>query len=153
MPALYDQPGICFDYPENWDIEESEPVAKGVSQVEYQQVAVQSPGGAFWTVSRYAGGRDVTEQVKAVVSAMRENYPNMDVEPIEETIGGHEVGGFELTFFYLDLISTAQVRGVVTRDDAWVIFCQAEDREFVQLGEVFRAITTSLLRRLQKAPL
>jgi hypothetical protein len=151
MPALYDQPGICFDYPENWDVEESEPVATGVAQVEYQQVAVQAPGGAFWTVSRYAGSDDVTKEVDAVVRAMRESYPHMDVEPINEAIDGHRVAGFELTFFYLDLISTAQVRGVVTRDDGWVIFCQAEDREFEKLGDVFKAMTTSLLRRLEKA--
>ena len=56
-----------------------------------------------------------------------------------------ELIGHDFNFIYLDLTNTAQIRGLERPEATYMIFCQAEDREFDELGAVFRAITTSLL--------
>jgi len=56
--------------------------------------------------------------------------------------------GFDLSFYYLDLISTASVRCFRTGRATYAFFCQAEDREFTQIQQVFLAMATSFLGNL-----
>jgi hypothetical protein len=64
---------------------------------------------------------------------------------VSERIGGEQIGGYDLNFFYLDLTNTALIRSFRTADASCLVLCQAEDRDFAEVGPVFRAITTSLL--------
>ena len=65
-------------------------------------------------------------------------------------VAGHGLVGYDLNFFFLDLTNTACVRSLRTDQATYTIFCQAEDREFVQIRPVFLAMTTSLLSNLQQ---
>ncbi len=77
---------------------------------------------------------------------MRQQYDELDAVEIHETVAGQDLVGYDMNFYCLDLTNTAQVRGYRNTDAAYVIFCQADDREFAEVEEVFRAITISLLR-------
>jgi hypothetical protein len=83
-----------------------------------------------------------------LVQAMREEYRDLDVEEVREIMAGHELIGYDLAFFYLDLTNTAKIRTLRTRYGTYAFFCQGEDREFAAVEKVFQAITTSLLRNL-----
>ncbi|HVW36950.1 MAG TPA: hypothetical protein VHB99_06580, partial [Pirellulales bacterium] len=66
-------------------------------------------------------------------------------EAVVETIAGQELLGWDMNFYCLDLTNTAQVRGFGTDEATYLIFCQADDREFEEVEPVFAAITRSLL--------
>jgi hypothetical protein len=140
MPAKYEKLGISFQYPENWTLDEEDALAGRNS------VTVYSPGGAFWSVAVHPLSADPKLLARAAVDAMTEEYKEVETEEAHETVADHELVGFDLNFYYLDLISTARVRGVRFHQATYVIFYQAEDREFDEIHRVFEAMTFSLLR-------
>ncbi len=68
---------------------------------------------------------------------------------VSQLISGHELVGYDLNFFYLDLTNTALIRCIRTDRATYAVFCQAEDREFDRVHAVFDAMTTSLLSNLR----
>ena len=140
MPAVYEYHGLRFLYPEGWTLEEGED-----SAIEGLSVAVSSPAGAFWSVTRHASRVDPQALAARALAALKEEYPEADAEPARQELAGHTVGGYDLQFFYLDLVCSAAIRVVRTPAASYVILAQAEDREYEQLARVFDAITASLL--------
>jgi hypothetical protein len=53
-----------------------------------------------------------------------------------------------MNFYCLDLTNTAQVRTLETPHAIYLLFCQAEDREWDRVAPVFAAITTSFVTGL-----
>jgi hypothetical protein len=140
MPAKYEKMGIAFQYPENWTLDEEDAVAGTPS------VTVYSPGGGFWTVALHPRSADPARLAQAAVTAMKEEYEGLETQAAQETMKDHELQGFDLNFFYLDLINTARIRTVRLRHATYSVFCQAEDREFERVERVFAAMTASLLQ-------
>jgi hypothetical protein len=160
MPATYDKSGLHFEYPETWLLEEGgqadetdEPRQDepGLATDDPISVTVHSPGGAFWTVMKYRGATDPRRYLEASVAAMREEYDNLDAESAEELLCGHQLTGYDLNFFYLDLTNTTRIRGVKTLGSTLLIFCQADDREWDRIEGVFRAMTASLLESQERS--
>jgi hypothetical protein len=144
MPLVFEKLGISFQYPDNWSLDEVDAMAGRKS------VTVYSPGGGFWSVSIHPPAADPGKLARGAVDAMRAEYPEIEVESARDTIAGRATTGFDLSFYYLDLTSTASVRCLRTDRATYVVFSQAEDREFKQLELVFRAMTTSLLSSIGK---
>lgn len=140
MPQLFKKLGIHFQYPDNWTIDEQEALEGN------RAVTVFSPEGGFWSVTVHPTLANLPELLEAAVVAMREVYPQLDSEAVEDEIDGQVLDGYDMNFYCLDLTNSACVRGFRTTDAALVIFCQAEDREFERIQPIFRAMTTSLLR-------
>jgi hypothetical protein len=142
MPALYNKLGISFQYPDNWRLDEEDALAGR------QSVTVYSPGGAFWSVTLQLPAVDPQESAKTVADALRQEYEGAEVEPTAETVAGFDLVGYDLHFFYLDLISTVQIRSLRIAETTFTIVIEAEDQELAQLGRVMEAITVSLLTAL-----
>ncbi|MGD0896891.1 MAG: hypothetical protein ABR915_03580 [Thermoguttaceae bacterium] len=140
MPAIFQKLGISFQYPENWTLDEQDARAGRGS------VTVYSPGGAFWSVAVHSQPADPAEMSQLALDAMRQEYEGLEVEEAHETIAGHDLTGYDLNFFYLDLISTSGIRSLRVGRTTYTIFYQAEDREFDRVRRVFEAMTTSLLQ-------
>lgn len=138
MPKRFDDLGIHFQYPDNWDLDVAE-TTEGL-----YTISVMSPGGAFWTIMIYPSSDEPGEIAKAALDALRVEYPDSDVSDASEEVSGYELAGYDLNFFYLDLTSTATLRAFRAPDASYVIHCQAEDREYEKLSIVFQAITASL---------
>ena len=145
MPSHFSRTGISFDYPDNWTLDDEDTLAG------QQSVTVYSPGGAFWTVAAHPRSADPEQLTMAAVEAMKEEYQEIEVEAVEETVADREMSGYDLSFYYLDLTNTVQVRSLQTDRATYVIFCQAEDREFDQVQMVFRAMATSLINQISDA--
>jgi hypothetical protein len=139
MPSQYEKLGIHFQYPDNWKLDEIEARDSGNS------VTVYSPGGAFWSITIHPRSQSVQKLADAALAAMRQEYDELDAEPVAETVAGQELLGWDMNFYCLDLTNTALVRGFSSGDATYLIFCQADDREFDEVGPVFAAITRSLL--------
>jgi hypothetical protein len=138
MPARYAKLGIRFQYPENWTLDESDAI-KGDDSV-----SVYSPDGAFWSIIKHPLSSSPEELVEAALAAMRQEYDELDAEPVEETCGRQALVGFDINFYCLDLTNTALIRAFRTAQGAYLVLCQADDREFQEVEAVFRAITRSL---------
>ena len=139
MAAVYDGLGVRFEYPESWILDEEDAVSGS------QSVSVYSPEGAFWTIVIHPPRADGQALLDATLDAMREEYDELDVEPIEEAIGRRATVGYDFNFYCLDLTSSARVRCVDTPAAMLLVFYQAEDREWERIEPVFKAMTTSLL--------
>jgi hypothetical protein len=146
MPSHFNQYGISFQYPENWTLDEEE--MEDLPE-EHHAVTVYSPGGAFWTVTVHPRNADPRKLAKAAVKAMKEEYEGVEVEDAAETCLTHDLTGYDFNFIYLDLINTAQIRGLKRPNATYMIFCQAEDREFEAIRRVFQAMTVSLLKGMK----
>lgn len=139
MPAIYDNLGIRFQYPENWSLDESESSEHAVT--------VYSPGGGFWSLVWRDPAEDPHDLAVEALQTLKKEYAETESEPASETIAGHEISGFDVSFYYLDLTNTAVIRGFRTHSASCLLLCQAEDREFREIEPVFQAMTASLLRR------
>lgn len=140
MPARYEKLGICFEYPENWTLDEKEALEG------QESVTVYSPGGGFWSITLHPPDVNPQELVDAALVAMRQVYQDLDAEPVIEQVGPLEMVGCDMNFYCLDLTNTAMVRGFSTPLATLLVFFEAEDREFEQIEPVFRAMTRSLLQ-------
>ena len=139
MPSHYDKLGIHFQYPDNWNLDEIEARDSGNS------VTVYSPGGAFWSITIHPASQSPQKLADAALAAMRNEYDELDAEAVAETVAGQDLTGWDMNFYCLDLTNTALVRGFRTDEATYLIFCQADDREFDEVEQVFAAITRSLL--------
>ena len=142
MPAHFDSLGISFQYPENWTLDDSDAL------LGRQSVTVYSPGGAFWSVAIHLGTAEPATLAAAVVDTMRQEYQGLESQEIEESIAGHDLIGYDLAFYCLDLTNTAQVRSFQFANATYTLYCQAEDREHEQVKRVFQAMTVTLLNGL-----
>ncbi|HJT33466.1 MAG TPA: hypothetical protein VJ783_15590 [Pirellulales bacterium] len=139
MPGAYDKLGIHFQFPDSWRLDEADALAGE------QSVTVYSPDGAFWSVMVHPPTQELQPLADASLETMKQVYDELDAEAVRETVAGIELLGYDINFYCLDLTNTALVRACRTAKAAYLILCQADDREFDQIESVFRAITQSLL--------
>lgn len=141
MSAIYENFGLSFMYPENWQLsDESGEVDAGP-----KTVSVNSPGGGFWTLTVYDPAVEpqvVADQFKLT---MEGEYEGLEALPATEEVGQAMLVGYDMDFYCLDFVVSAQVRCARVGKRTYVLSCQAETREFDRLQPVFQAMTYSLL--------
>lgn len=138
MAGEFNELGFHFLYPDNWTVTRERTTGFPRS------VSVQSPSGAFWSVT--ADRPPVDELVDRVVQAISAEYEEVEESLVERAVGPAMLSGRELNFYCLDLLIVAQVLQADFDGKALAILMQAESREFEELQAVFDAITWSLLR-------
>ena len=79
------------------------------------------------------------------LQTLKKEYAETEAEPASETIGGQEISGFDISFYYVDLVNTAVIRAFRTPSASCLVLYQAEDRDYREVEAVFQAITTSLV--------
>ena len=137
MQKDYDRDNLFFSFPESWALDD---------QNAPESVSVLGPDGSFWCVRRELPDTPSENAIAQAVDAMREEYPDLEVESISDTIDGVPLTGVDLHFFCFDLTGTASIR-IWPRDDCkLVIFTQAEDNQLDRVQPAFTAITASLIR-------
>ena len=146
MPAQFNSLGISFQYPDNWTLDDSDALLGRKS------VTVYSPGGAFWSVAIHSGAAEPAKLAAAVVDTMKKEYQGLEAQEIEESVVGHDLFGYDLAFYCLDLTNTAHVRSLRFAYTTYTIYCQAEDREYERVKKVFEAMTITLLNGLKDRP-
>jgi hypothetical protein len=146
MPAIYENIGVRFLYPENWSIidedDESWP----------RSVTVQSQQTGFWTLHVYPPDQEVRPVVKELIAAMQAEFNDIEVLPAKEAFGETATKGVDLAFFYLDLLVEAKIRSLRTPSATLIWLYQAESREFESIEPVFQAIAVSMLQTQVAVP-
>jgi hypothetical protein len=140
MPAVYENFGVRFLYPENWSITDED------DEGWPRSVTVQSQQTGFWSLHVYPPDQEVRPVVKELIEAMQGEFDDIEVLPAKETFAETETKGVDLAFFYLDLLVEAKIRSLKTPSATLIWLYQAESREFETTEPVFQAIATSMLQ-------
>jgi len=139
--AKYDRDGISFQYPENWVLEEDPP--RGVPRT----ISVTSSAGAFWSATVYVAAGSLEDLEQEYIATFREEYDEVELDPIQVVVGERRLGAIDLQFYCLDFLVCAKAVAIKSAGvPVMLLLWQAEDREFTKYEPVFRAITVSLLR-------
>ncbi|MBI81705.1 MAG: hypothetical protein CMJ81_00780 [Planctomycetaceae bacterium] len=140
MTAVYEQADVRFLYPENWALDNREESGSPWA------VSVHSPSGAFWSLTVHDGNLGLDELGTETLQAVEREYQESFFESIkaEDEIAGCSAVGYDINFFYFDLLVTAKLRVFRMGRFNCIVLYQAEDRDFEELNRVFQAITLSL---------
>lgn len=123
MVGIFDDFGIRFEYPMNWELDVEEDGAR-------QVISLQSPEApAFVMVTLDQDGPPPAEVADEALDAMQTEYPDLEVRPVLEVIDGHRAIGHDLDFFSLDLASSCAIRCFRTPRRTVLIFAQWSDAD------------------------
>ena len=139
MTAVFDQHGVRFQYPQNWQLQESR------SDNGALEVSVAAPSGAFWSLVVFDRLADKQSLLEQIVASLDEQYDSLEKTPASDEIAGIPMSGYDIFFYCLDLLVTTHLRMADVGEYSLMLMYQAENREFDQQELVFQAITTSLL--------
>src|SRR5215469_14201933 len=103
MVAQFDQEGVRFCYPENWDVQREE-------NEEGWSVLVQSPDTAFVLISLREDLPTPDEMAETALAALKEDYPDLESDDCVDNLAGQPAVGHDIRFFSLDLTNTAWTR-------------------------------------------
>jgi hypothetical protein len=137
MAEQFDEDGIRFRYPENWRLERED-------SEEGWTVSVQSPGTAFLMMCLRQDSPTPDSMIESVTAAMREDYPDLEVEDRVESVAGQPAIGQDIRFFSLDLTNTCWTRSFYTSQGTVLLLCQTNDLELDEAGPVLQAMCASL---------
>ena len=100
MPQSHAALGVNFLYPDGWKIE---------SDDESDSFTVESPTGAFLSVSRFEMIEGDEEPIDKAKRAMEEEYDEIEQEYLTKQFSGIELFGLVQRFVYLDLMMTSSL--------------------------------------------
>lgn len=138
MIGVYDDHGVRFEYPPDWELEVSDDGPRTT-------VTVQAPGGLIFTMVTMDDTRPApAELADEVLAAMREEYPELDAAPAIETVAGHRAIGHDLEFFSLDVVNSCAIRCFRTPRHTVLVFGQWSDLAGEDPEGLIRAVRGSL---------
>jgi hypothetical protein len=137
MPQTFQGHGIRFQYPDNWTLEETE-MDPG------WMVSVQSPETAFMLLSLHPPELSVDDVLEATLAALREDYRDLEYEPVRQRICQRSAKGYDIQFVSMDFTNTCWIRSFRALGSTVLIMCQANDLELDDAEPVLRAILASL---------
>ena len=142
MLGVFDDLGIRFQYPANWEVEVSDDGSRTT-------IAVNEPGGtAFALISLDSDCPAPSEVADEALEAMRGEYPQLDAYPAREEIDGHPAVGHDVEFFTLDFLNACIIRCFRTsRRTVLVLEQWSETVDGDGLGPVFEAVRKSFQER------
>jgi hypothetical protein len=137
MAALFEEDGIGFSYPENWDLQREESDSGWT-------VTVQSPETAFFILSLDADMLEMELMSQTALDALKGEYPDLEADDCVETLAGQPAVGYDVRFFSLDLTNTCWIRSFYTERGTVLVMWQINDLELERTERVLRAICASL---------
>ncbi|HMO15801.1 MAG TPA: hypothetical protein PKD64_04870 [Pirellulaceae bacterium] len=142
MTAIIDENGIKIQYPENWRRHDLP------TNIKPFEISIESPSGTIWNLHVMSPTSDPEFLVQQMLEEFRKNYEDVEVNGTNELVENTELMGFDLNFFYLDLLIEVRIRHFSTLEHSFVLMIQAESRDFDREQLVLQAITISLFRNL-----
>ncbi len=137
MVAEFDDAGIRFKYPENWRLEREE-------NEQGWTVTVQSCETAFLMLCLREDMPSTDEMAQIALGALREDYPELEVDDCVDSVAGQPAVGHHIRFFSFDLTNTCWTRSFYSANGTVLVMCQFNDLESEKNGPVLRAICASL---------
>ena len=136
MAAQFEEGGIRFRYPENWQLEREDTEAGWT-------VSVQSPGTAFMQLSVITEDLSTDSVVETALEALREDYPDLEADDCVDSVAGLPAIGHDIRFFSLDLTNTCWTRCFYSSEGTVLVLWQVNDLELEQAEPILKAICAS----------
>jgi hypothetical protein len=138
MAETYDDHGIRFEYPEGWEVEETD-------DGDVTTVALHAPDGLAFALVTLDDSRPApAAMADEALQAMRDEYPGLDAAPALEVIGGHRAVGHDVEFISLDLTNACAIRCFRTGRRTVLLFGQWSDVEDEGTADALAAIRRSV---------
>jgi hypothetical protein len=138
MFGIYHDNGIRFEYPADWELAVS---ADGPRTT----IELHAPSGlAFAFVTLDDSRPEPEELVDEALEAMRDEYPDLDSQAVEESLDGRDAIGHDLEFFSLDMINSCSIRSYRTERHTVLLFGQCSAIDGEDSLAVFSAVRRSL---------
>ncbi len=137
MAARFEEDGIEFLYPENWDLQREE-TENGWT------IALQSPDTAFLVMSFDADMPEPGLMAQTAPDALKGEYENLESDACLESIAGQPAVGYDVRFFSLDLTNTCWIRSFYSGRGTVLVMWQLNDLELERHEQVLRAICASI---------
>lgn len=134
---VYDDHGIRFRYPPFWEVQEQE-------NEDQLMITVSSPGTSFWSVGLFHAKPSPAEVAEAVLSALREEYEELDAYAVHEEFCHSPAIGYDIEFFCMELLNSAWIRAFEARDFTVLVLYQADDTELEDSEQWFDVLCRSL---------
>ena len=103
IQGIYDSNGVRFRFPKHWELHEEH----SDNQL---SITVSSPGTSFWSLLIFFDALSMEELMETALDTFREEYEELDVYPVVETICQRESIARELEFVCLEMINSAFLR-------------------------------------------
>ena len=137
MDEMYRSHGICFRYPDDWEVSEHQEGPE-------VSISVQSPATSFWLLTLLFDCPDPDRIAEAALDAFRDEYDDLDVYPATEQICLSETLAWDIDFRCRELYNRAQLCAFRTGRFSAMVLTQASDDESEATGEILTAISDSL---------
>ena len=85
---------------------------------------------------------EVRDVIATTLDALKEDYPDLEAEEIEEDLAGQPAFGHEIRFFSFDFLNTCWTRSFFSTRGTVLVMCQTNDLENNE--PILRAICASL---------
>ena len=138
MLQEYRHAGVAFRYPGTWELTDEEADGQRI-------ITLQTEGASFWTLTLFADRPDPELMVASVLEAFREDYEEIDIYPVQDTILRQPAAAVDLDFVYLDLVNSVVIRAFLTDSASALVLYQGMDLELEQQRPEFDAVTESLV--------
>ena len=92
-------------------------------------LTLSSPDTCFWTFTAIPGGPDPAEAVDSAVAGLREEYEDLESEPVPGAALAEGESALDAVFFCLDSTVAARVRAFRAGGATYLVFYQGLDRE------------------------
>jgi hypothetical protein len=137
MASSFNERGVRFQYPENWQLERSDDDSGWT-------VSVQSPKTAFFLISVNEEMPSTDEVAQTALEALRSEYPELEADDCVDTVAGQPAVGHDIQFFSLDLTNTCCTRSFYSESGTVLVLWQANDLELEAYEPVLRAMCASI---------
>ena len=137
MEELYQAHGVTFRYPSIWEVSEQ-------ARPDELTITVSSPETAFWSVTLLYERPAALSVVQAALEAFDEEYDQLDIYTVKETLCERPTVARDVEFFCLELLNSAWLRAFTTNGATVLVLYQATDLELDRVGDIFDAISQSL---------
>ncbi len=130
--------GVRFHYPDIWQLEES------VNDDDDIVITVSSDGTCFWSIHILNDSPPPPEVIKSCVDAFAEEYDDADATRAERWLAEMPAYAREVEFSCYELMNTASLQSVRTRDFTLLVFWQGTDHELEQYRPLLESMTESV---------
>jgi hypothetical protein len=137
MAASFQEDGIQFLYPENWELQRED-------NENGWAVSLQSPETAFLVLSLDTEMPEMEVMAQTALDVLKNEYKDLEADDCLEAVAGQPAVGHNVRFFSLDLTNTCWIRSFYTSAGTVLVMWQCTDLELEHHEPVLRAICSSL---------
>ena len=136
---LFNEYGISFEYPNDWELTKAVDESNGEIQI-----SIAAVNSSFWLISLYFADILTEELYNQSVKVFQDEYPELDVYEIKTELCGKDCLGCDIEFVCSELINSAYLRLFQTELFTVFILYQGTDQDLETTLKDLEAITNSL---------